>query len=73
MIDALPLDKYELNGSRNKDKGAADEDDEAWAAAERSATSANKEQGLKRKRDKKDKGHRKEHRREEKKVKRKDK
>ncbi|ETN36970.1 uncharacterized protein HMPREF1541_07958 [Cyphellophora europaea CBS 101466] len=68
LIDALPLDKYDLNGSGGK---AADvEDDEAWAAAERSASASTKENGLKRKRDKKDKDggvgskeHRKEHRR----------
>ncbi|KPI36300.1 uncharacterized protein AB675_7257 [Cyphellophora attinorum] len=43
LIDALPLDKYEANGTAKPD------DDEAWAAAEKSA-------GQKRKRDSKDAG-----------------
>ena len=71
MIDALPLDKYELDGDKEK-KGRNGDDDEAWAAAERSAAAkGGKEHGVKRKRDKKDKEHRKEHRRDEKKTKRK--
>ena len=47
MIDALPLDKYEANG----EKKAVDEDDEAWAAAERSTSRQNGVGGGKRKRD----------------------
>jgi N-acetyltransferase 10 len=67
MIDALPLDKYDLDAKKNGK--AKDEDDEDWKAAEKAAREGGG--GSKRKRDGKEreKGHRKEHRREEKKAK----
>jgi hypothetical protein len=70
MIDALPLDQYEVKGKKvDKTK---EEDDEAWSKAERAASKSNGSKdhgrGEKRKRDKKDKDrdHWKEHGRDKK-------
>lgn len=55
MIDALPLDQYELAGANGKAKDGEGDDDEAWAAAEKAAAKRDgQEGGTKRKRDKKD-------------------
>jgi N-acetyltransferase 10 len=67
MIDALPLENYDLDAKKNGT--SKNEDDEDWKAAEKVARDGGS--GAKRKRDGKDreKGHRKEHRRDEKKAK----